>query len=339
MPIRTVLIAVIGAAVLTPGLAMAHHSRAEFSEEVTELKGKLTRVIWRNPHAGLDVEVTNEDGTTETWRIETFASPNLFGRMGVRKEHFVVGEQIVIAGSVSTRRPNYMLGLNALFENGSEAVMSATIGPRWSDSHVGGSDQAVVDLGRKVDARAENKKLFRVWSIAGRAGASRHMPYSDVAREQIAAFDPVTAPVARCEAPGMPIHMTQPLSMVIEDQGDSIKLTTEYFGIERTIHTGEDLPDPSSVEPSDLGYSVGHWQDEQTFVVETSRVSYPYIRNNGARQSGVRTKEYFRLSEDQTELRYRIEIEDDVALTDTGHYERLFVALGAEFIELDCTIF
>ena len=324
---------------LIPAALMAHHSRSEFSDEVVEKQGELVRVIWRNPHAGLDVRVTNEDGSEDVWRVETFASPNLFNRMGVEEEHFVVGEQIVIAGSESTKRSNYMLGLNALFENGTEAVMSATLEPRWSQEHVGGADQAVVDLSTKVDG-SENKKLFRVWSIAGRtAGVSRSTPYSDTAREQIAAFDTVNAPVARCETPGMPIFMTQPLSMVIEEQGDNMKLTTEYFGVERTIHIGDDLPAPQDIEPSQNGYSVGRWQDDLTLVVETSRVDYPYYSSNGALQDGVRTIEYFRLSEDQTEMAYRIEIEDDLALDGTAFYERLFVALGAEFIELDCTLF
>ena len=319
----------------------AHHSRTEFADEITELRGELTRVIWRNPHAGLDVLVTGDDGSQETWRIETFASPNLFSRMGVEEEHFVIGEQIVIAGNFSTKRSNYMLGLNALFENGTEAVMSATIEPRWADEHFGGSNQSDVDLSRKVDALSENKKIFRVWSIAGRnIGVSRAFPYSEQAREEMEVWDPVTAPVARCESPGMPTPMTQPLSFMIEDMGDTIKLTTEYFGIERTIHLGDNLPSPESVEPSHLGYSVGHWEDDLTFIVETSRISYPYFNTAGATQSeNSRTIEYFRLNEDQSELAYRIEIQDDQALTGTGHSQRLFVALGEDFVELDCTLF
>ena len=340
MHISKARIAAIISLILLPFLTQAHHSRSEFSDEIIEKTGELVRVIWRNPHAGLDVRITNNGGHEELWRIETFASPNLFGRMGVKEEYFVVGEQITIAGQISTKRPNYMLGMNALFENGTEAVMSATIEPRWSQNHYGGSDQAVVDTSTRVDGVGENLKIFRVWSIAGRnIGVSRSTPYSDTAIQQMAVFDPVTAPVARCEAPGMPIPMIQPLSMVIEDKGDTVKLTTEYFGVERVIHTGENLPDPESVEPSELGYSTGYWQDDLTFVAETSRVNYPYYSSSGALQAGVSTTEYFTLSGDQTELAYRIEINDELALTDTAYYERLFVALGKEFIELDCTLF
>jgi|TARA_B110000483_G_scaffold243659_2_gene335025 hypothetical protein len=326
---------------ILPLTLSAHHSRSEFSSEVIEIEGELLDVLWRNPHAGLQIKVTSDAGVDEVWRVETFASPNLFSRMGVNEEHFNIGQRIRVAGSVSEKRPLYFLGLNALFENGSEAVLTATNEPRWSQDHVGGSDQSVVDLSRMVDAASENKKIFRVWSIAGRAvGTARYTPYSDTSRAAMAVWDPLTAPVAQCETPGMPIPMTQPLSFVIEDQGDTIKLTTEYFGVERTIHVGDNLPAPETQAASHLGYSRGHWQDELTFVVETSRINYPYYSSSGALQGeDLSTMEYFRLSEDQTELAYRIEIEDSLALTGTAYNERLFVALGEEFIELGCTLF
>ncbi len=150
---RALVIAI--ALTLLPLSLTAHHSRAEFSKEISEIKGELLKVYWRNPHAGLDVRITKDDGSTEVWRVETYGSPNLFGRMGVKREHFVVGEQIKVAGNVSTRRPKYILGSNVLFENGLEAVLSASIEPRWSQDHVGGSDQSDVDLSKLADAASE----------------------------------------------------------------------------------------------------------------------------------------------------------------------------------------
>ncbi len=96
------LVTIISLALL-PLTLTAHHSRSEFSKEISEVKGELLKVHWRNPHAGLDVRITKEDGSTEVWRVETFGSPNLFSRMGVKREHFTVGEQVTVAGNVSTR--------------------------------------------------------------------------------------------------------------------------------------------------------------------------------------------------------------------------------------------
>jgi hypothetical protein len=299
----------------------------------------LLKVYWRNPHAGLDVRITKDDGSTEVWRVETYGSPNLFGRMGVKQEHFVVGEQVTVAGNISTRRPNYILGSNVLFESGMEAVLSATIEPRWSQDHVGGSDQSDVDLSKIVDAASEDQKVFRVWSIAGRAvGVKRHHSYTEVARKAMAEWDPVTAPVARCEEPGMPVPMSQPLSFVLTDNGDTLRLQTEYFGTVRTIHM-ENATDPESQPSSHLGYSVGHWEGD-TLVVETFRISYPYYNSGGAPMSeNARVTERFELSEDQTQLIYHLSVVDSLALTEPSTYQRLFVALGEPFIVLDCTVF
>lgn len=340
MSYRKLVISAILAFSLIPVAVLAHHSRAEFSSEVVEMEGELVAVMWRNPHAGLDLRVTNAQGVDEIWRIETFGSPNLFSRMGVNESHFIVGDRIRIAGSVSTRRPNYFLGVHALVQDGLEVVMSATEEPRWTDNHVGGVDQSVVDLSRIVDAASENKGIFRNWSIAGRtAGVSNRNPYTAEARAAMAVWDPVAAPIARCEPPGMPTTMIQPLSFQVIDAGnDTIQVQTEYFGTLRTIHMGEPAA-PETIEHSLLGYSVGRWEGN-TLVVETSHINYPYYNGSGAPQSeNVRTTEYFALSEDQTQVQYRIEITDPLTFTETAFSERLFVALGDEFVPLDCTLF
>ena len=79
------------ALVVVPIATLAHHSRAEFSDDVTELTGELVRVVWRNPHAGLDIVVRDEQGNEEQWRIETFGSPNTMARWGVERDVFKVG--------------------------------------------------------------------------------------------------------------------------------------------------------------------------------------------------------------------------------------------------------
>ena len=331
--------AVFSVGLAVPFVTSAHHSRAEFGEEVTQLTGELTSVFWRNPHAGLNIAVLDEQGQEQEWRIETFGSPNLFGRMGVEREYFVEGEQITVQGRASTMRDNYMLGTNVLFESGMEAILSATIGPVWSESYVGGSEFSDRDLSVTARAAAENRGIFRNWSIAGRAiGTSRNFPYSEKARVEMAAWDPITAPVARCEAPGMPVPMTQPLSHEFVDRGDTIMLNVEYFGIQRTIHM-ESAVDPETVEPSPLGYSVGHWEGN-TLVVETTQINYPYSSAGGARQSeDVRVVERFAMSDDQAQLDFNITIYDDMAFDGPATYGRLYVALGEPFVPLDCTVF
>ncbi len=336
--IFAVAMAVVAGA-LIPLVAGAHHSRAEFGDEVTELTGELVRVFWRNPHAGLNIVVRDDSGQEQEWRIETFGSPNLFGRMGVDREYFVEGQQITVSGRASTMRDNYMLGTNVLFESGMEAILSATIGPLWSDSYVGGSEYSDRDLSVTARAAEENRGIFRNWSIAGRAiGTHRNFPYSEKARAEMAAWDPVTAPVARCETPGMPGPMYQPLSHEFIDNGDTITLNVEYFGLRRIIHMA-DAVDPETVDPSPLGYSVGHWEGN-TLVVETTRINYPYSNSGGALQSeDVRVVERFAMSDDQSQVEFSMTIYDDMTFDGPATSGRLYVALGEPFVPLDCTVF
>jgi hypothetical protein len=322
-----------------PPAGSGHHSRAEYSDEVMELSGTLVDVFWRNPHAGLNVVVMDEDGTEAEWRIETFGSPNLFGRMGVKREHFTIGEQVTISGRASTRRDLYLLGTNVLFENGMEAILSATIGPVWSNNFVGGVENSDRDLSVTARAAGENRGIFRNWSIAGRAiGVSRHFPYTPEAAAAQAVWDPITAPVAQCETPGMPGPMYQPLSLEFVDEGATITLNVEYFGIARTVHL-QDVVDPATQAPSPLGYSVGRWEGN-TLVVETSRINYPYFNSGGAPQSeDVFVVERFVMSEDQAELDVQMTITDPVTFTEPANTRRLYVALGEPFVPLDCNVF
>jgi hypothetical protein len=333
---------IVGAALVTivlPLTVNAHHSRTEYAEEVIERTGKLIDVIWRNPHAGLIITVTDDQGSEKDWRIETFGSPNLFSRMGVEREYFTIGEQIKISGRASTRRDSYMLGTNVLMESGLEVILSATVGPLWSDRYVGGLEYSDRDLSVTARAASENRGIFRNWSIAGRRiGVSRHLPYTEEAQAAMDVWDPITAPVAQCQTPGMPGPMYQPLSLEFVDEGATITINIEYFGIQRTVHMG-DAEDPATQPASPLGYSAGHWEGS-TLAVETTRINYPYFNSGGAPQSeNVHVVERFALSDDQGELDVSMTITDPVTFTEPATAGRLYVALGEPYIPLDCTVF
>ena len=131
--------------------------------------------------------------------------------------------------------------------------------------------------------------------------------------------------------------MNQPAGFMFTDMGDSYKMDAEFFGSVRTIYLADALP-AETQEPGIMGYSVGRWEGN-TLVVETSRVNFPYFNTTGAPQSDQATfTESFALSEDQTELAYRLDILDSVTFTGPAFYERTFVALGEEYRPLDCTL-
>ncbi len=89
----------LGAALSTPVPALAHHAfSAEFDGDApVNLRGKVTRVEWINPHAWVHLDVEQEDGTTQEWMVEG-GTPNTLLRTGITKYSLKPGTEIVVRG-------------------------------------------------------------------------------------------------------------------------------------------------------------------------------------------------------------------------------------------------
>ena len=77
----------------------AHHSIAlqyDMKKEVT-VKGAIVELEWRNPHAWLNIEVKNDAGELELWRIE-FSSANSLIRRGWRPDDLPIGTVVTVHG-------------------------------------------------------------------------------------------------------------------------------------------------------------------------------------------------------------------------------------------------
>ena len=181
-PALTTRLAVLAVAALALApFAGAHHSRVEFADEVRELEGELLEIVWLNPHPALFVEVRNEDGTTETWRVEAHTGVRVYNRMGVTSDLFTVGDTVRVAGRVSTRRDRHLLGLNVLLPNDTVVRLSRDDPPYWAARTVIGTDGAVpFDETALRDAASEDRGLFRVWSV-GPTGRSQNLSYTQAA--------------------------------------------------------------------------------------------------------------------------------------------------------------
>ena len=92
--------AVAGMGMLLAGLpASAHHSVAlqyDMTKEITVV-GAIVDLEWKNPHAWLHLEVENDAGDVELWRIE-FGSANSLYRRGWRPDNLPVGGIITVHG-------------------------------------------------------------------------------------------------------------------------------------------------------------------------------------------------------------------------------------------------
>jgi hypothetical protein len=320
--------------------ASAHHSRAEFSDEVQEIEGELTQVMWFNPHAGLMVKVTDLSGQQQVWRVETFSAPRTFARFGVTADLFRPGERITVAGRASKYRENYFLGTNVLLQDGIEVLVGEEE-QRWPGRRVIGSGLNVaqpVDEERLRAAATEDKGIFRVWSVPARA-VTEHLPFTQEALAAKARWNPADDPVTRCEQPGMPITMKPPTPIEFVNNGDSITLRSQYFETARTIHLRGSQPSAENIPATHLGYSVGRWEGN-TLVVETTRISHPYFDISGTPQSeAVAILERFTLSADQSRLDFQMTITDPATFTEPATFARYYLALGQALGTFECRVF
>jgi hypothetical protein len=82
---------------------------------------------------------------------------------------------------------------------------------------------------------------------------------------------------------------------------------------------GEDAPKTL------LGYSTGRWEDN-TLVVDTSRISSPYLNNRGVPLGGdARLVERFTLSVDRNRLDYELTVTDPEMLIGLARLKRSWV--------------
>lgn len=318
--------------------ATAHHSRSHFSEEVSVIEGTLVAVHWVNPHVGFTVDIANDSGEIERWRIEGVANLGGMRRDGVAAERFTIGERLRFAGNRSMRRPRDFLAMNVLLEDGMEVVLDGAAGPFWGGEFIGRMDPALADT-TPVDAASENRGIFRVWSMAPNGvGQRTNFPFTDAAIAARADWDPLDNFAENCEAEGMPRIMRNPHPFEFIDNGDHIEMISELYDLTRILHMDQGAP-PDDAVPSPLGYSIARWEDG-ALSVSTTHVSWPYFDNIGTPQSAdVRMHETFTLSDDQTRLDYRLTVTDPVTFSEPAVYERYWLALGAEIELYDCQVY
>jgi len=79
--------------------AGAHHSQAPFFDQSrdVEIEGVVQRFDYRNPHAILYVDVTDEDGSVVTWSLQ-FASLAVLIRAGITPDIVAAGDHIKAIG-------------------------------------------------------------------------------------------------------------------------------------------------------------------------------------------------------------------------------------------------
>ncbi len=275
------------ALVVTPPDALAHHSaRLQYDmDQVAEVEGEITRIVWRNPHVRFTLSVGSGAGRQE-WSIESIPVTRL-ARIGVTDDMLSVDETIRVAGYPSRVGAPQMYALNLLLPDSREILLD-TPTAHWSGQTIGtGLDTTPGEAGADPSLG-----IFRVWSNDGTflatetrflsEGGTLAYPLTDAARAAQAEWNPLAPdnPFLSCAPKGMPLIMQQPNPIQFVEGEDEITLRIEEFDTVRTIHMTPPAAEP--LPPTLLGHSDGRW-DGDTLVVTTTGIDWPYFDQWGLR--------------------------------------------------------
>lgn len=275
----------------TPG-ADAHHSfAAEFLEGSSgEVEGVVTRVWFTNPHVRYRLEATNEDGETEEWELQLTSVTNL-RRSEWYRDSVEVGDRIQASGEVARDGSNKLYARNIDVEGGRQ--LGAYGGRReqpeevpdltWEDYGYG---QLNPDHPFDISGAWNNGFRFRVTVDDLEP---KPYPFTDEARamyEDTVHYDDYSL---RCMAPGLPRIIGAPYTMEIVDAGSHYLVVHEEHNMPRRIYLDGREP-AENLQPSSLGFSVGHWESDNVLVIETTHLLPGWLDGSGLPMAGDGTR-------------------------------------------------
>lgn len=297
----------------------AHHSIAGNYDpnQVVEVEGVVTDVLWRNPHAQVSMRVTDENGDEQLWEMAMDSVSNM-RRWKIDPSFITVGDTIRVAGDPALRFEHGLYIRNILTSDGKEVLLGVRTQPRWSAPRVEIPENQRLGIG---DNSAPELGIFRVWSTPGTVGSlfQRNLGRTPAGQAMLTAAgrEAVDAfvwerdnPLKDCALKGMPVIMESPYPAEFTRAGEDIIWRIEEYDTVRTIH----MTPGASVEgqpDSLLGYSVGRWEDERTLVVTTAHLGWGHFDGQGIPSSPVaQTLERFTLSPQGDRLDYTLTFTD-----------------------------
>ena len=318
--------------------ALGHHAAQVIyhTDQLIEVEGEITRLLWRNPHLRFTINASGAQGGTTLWVVESIPVTRLT-RVGVSADVVGIGQVVKVAGFPSRRSANEVYAINMLLPDGREILLDTPVA-RWTNNTIGtGRDETP-----GIASSDPSLGIFRVWSTDGvPLGITNNQSFqlTAEARAAQADWDPLSPanPFRGCTPKGMPSIMEQPNPMEFVDQGNHILLRLEEHDTVRTISMRGGASD-EAILATPLGHAVGRWEG-RTLVVETDRISWRNFSQSGLLQSeAVKVIERFTPSEDGARLDYELTTTDPTLFTEPAVLTKSWVwGPGDRVLPFDCT--
>jgi hypothetical protein len=272
--------------------ARAHHSfAAEFIEGSSgEVEGVVTRVWFTNPHVRYRLETTGEDGSVQEWELQLTSVTNL-RRSEWYRDTVKVGDTIRAQGEVARDGSNKLYARRIDVEGGPQ--LGAYGGRR--DPSEEAADLTYEDYGYgqlnpehpfDISGAWNNGFKFRVTADDLEP---KPYPFTDEARAMYEATVHYDDYSLRCLAPGLPRIIGAPYTMEIVDAGSHYLVVHEEHNMPRRIYM-DGREAPANLQPSSLGFSVGHWEGDDVLVIETTHLLPGWLDGSGLPMAGDGTR-------------------------------------------------
>ena len=126
----------------------AHHSAVAFDTEKTmTVTGEVVRFVWRNPHMAINMDVVNESGEKELWKIEG-PGTTVLSRQGFNRSSINTGDNItVVINPMKSGRPGGLMMAITLADGTTHAMTADYQAPTTEQQRNRRTIPALVDFG------------------------------------------------------------------------------------------------------------------------------------------------------------------------------------------------
>ena len=305
---------VAAALVAVSAQTLAHHAFVtEFHADLEgEVEGRVTEVIWANPHIRYGIEVRLEDGSIEEWFLQPPGNLPTYRRENWFEDTVQVGDPIRATGNLGRDGIKRLYATCIFLEGGrrlGRCVNAGSVEAIVADPNV---DYTVTPNEYEVDISGYwiNRYRFRPTVDDLEPKPMPFTPESEAIYESRRFGDDH---VLRCLAPGLPRIFGSPYSMEVLDGG------THYFMLFLQNNSprwvwmdGRSAPEDQPL--TSMGFSVGRWED-RTLVIETTHLEPGWLDGSGYPMSGgtgTRIVEHWNVAEDGLTIDRIMTIYDDL---------------------------